>query len=417
MKRVLAASLIIILVGLFSTNDMLAGSERLIEKEFKMKMGGTLELDIETGGSIDIEGWDKKQIAVMVRIRGRDREEVVVHFKENSSYLEIHSEFEGRRSNRKAKVHFEIMVPAKTNIEVETLGGDLAILNVEGEFEGETMGGDIELEKIKGEVHLETMGGDVVVSHSEVDGRVKTMGGDVTIEDVVGDIKGSTMGGDVTYRNVTRRTGKGEDEEVHISTMGGDIEIDYAGKKVSAKTFGGNIDVAKSEEVRVTTMGGDINVGEAPAGAEVKTMGGDVVIKSAGEYVKAGTMGGDIEIEAVDGWVKATTMGGDITVTMVGDPDKGKRDVELESKGGDIELEVPAGLSMEFDIELAYTKESKRKYEIVSDFDMELEKTTEWERKWGGKVKYIYGTGKVKGGKHLIKIKTVNGNIYIRKGK
>jgi DUF4097 and DUF4098 domain-containing protein YvlB len=164
-------------------------------------------------------------------------------------------------------------------------------------------------------------------------------------------------------------------------------------------------------------MGGDVNVGEAPAGAEVKTMGGDITVTYAGEYVKAGTMGGDIEIEAVDGWVKATTMGGDVTVFMVGDPDKGKRDVELESKGGDIELEVPAGLSMEFDIELAFTKDHEGDYEIVSDFDMDYEETSEWQRKWGQKVKYIYGTGDVKGGKHLIKIKTVNGNIYIRKAK
>jgi DUF4097 and DUF4098 domain-containing protein YvlB len=417
MKKLLAASLVILVVGVFASGDLFAGDERIIEQEFKMKMGATLELEIETGGSIEIEGWDKQQTAVKVRIEGRDRDDVLVHFKETSSGLKIHSEFEGRRKNRKSDVLFIIKVPEKTNIEVETLGGDLVIVNVEGEFEGETMGGDIQLDKIKGEVQLETMGGDVSVTKSEVDGKVKTMGGDITIADVVGNVKGSTMGGDVTYRNVTRHKGKGGEEEVQISTMGGDIDIDYAGKKVSAKTYGGDIDVAKSEEVQVTTMGGDINVGDAPAGAEVKTMGGDVTIRSAGEYVKAGTMGGDIEIDAIDGWVEATTMGGDITVTMVGDPEKGKRDVELESKGGDIELVVPAGLSMEFDIELAYTRDSDRDYEIVSDFDMNIEKSTDWERKWGEKVKYIYGTGSVKGGKHMIRIKTVNGDIYIKKGK
>ena len=128
-------------------------------------------------------------------------------------------------------------------------------------------------------------------------------------------------------------------------------------------------------------------------------------------------MGGDIEVEEIDGWIEATTMGGDVTVTMVGDPDKGKRDVEIESMGGDIELEVPDGLSMEFDIELAYTKDAKKEYKIISDFDMKLEKTDEWERDGGTKKKYIYGTGEIKGGKNVIKIKTTNGNIYIRKGR
>jgi DUF4097 and DUF4098 domain-containing protein YvlB len=146
-------------------------------------------------------------------------------------------------------------------------------------------------------------------------------------------------------------------------------------------------------------------------------MGGDITVESAGKFVKARTMGGDIEVDAVNGWVKATTMGGDVSVVMVGDPDRGKRDVEIKSMGGEIELEVPPGLSMEFDIELAYTKNSKRNYKIVSDFPMEIERTEKWKSRWGSKRKYIYGTGKVKGGRNRIKIRTINGNIYIREGK
>ena len=137
MKKLLAATLILILVGAFGPSDMFAGSERLIEKEFKMKMGAMLDLEIETGGSIEIEGWSKKQAAVTVRIRGRDRDDVEIHFKETSSGLKIRSEFDGRRSNRKADVDLIIKVPEKTDIMVETMGGDLVIVNVEGEFEGE----------------------------------------------------------------------------------------------------------------------------------------------------------------------------------------------------------------------------------------------------------------------------------------
>jgi len=45
---------------------------------------------------------------------------------------------------------------------------------------------------------------------------------------------------------------------------------------------------------------------------------------------------------------------------MVGDPAKGKRDVEIQSMGGDIILTVPSALSMDFDIRLTYTEISKR---------------------------------------------------------
>ena len=142
-------------------------------------------------------------------------------------------------------------------------------------------------------------------------------------------------------------------------------------------------------------------------------MGGDIEIGTVGEYVDAETMGGDITVDEIDGWVKAITMGGDVVVTMTGDPGKGKRSVEIKSMGGDVDLTVPKGLSMEFDIEIQYTKDADRKPKIVSDFGIDIEETKEWKKKHGTKRKYIYGTGKTGSGKHLIKIRTINGDVHI----
>jgi DUF4097 and DUF4098 domain-containing protein YvlB len=160
-----------------------------------------------------------------------------------------------------------------------------------------------------------------------------------------------------------------------------------------------------------------INVSDAAEGADVHTMGGNIHIKSARKFVKAKTMGGDISIDAVDGKVKATTMGGKINVTMTGDPKKGDRAVKLTSMGGDITLTVPAGLSMDVDIQLVYTKRAKKKYNIVSDFKLKVEESSDWEVGKGSPRKTIYGKADIAGGKHKIKIKTINGNIYLKKSK
>jgi len=222
------------------------------------------------------------------------------------------------------------------------------------------------------------------------------------------------MGGDVTYKNVIQRN----EETIKITTMGGNLDIDSKGGKVEAKTWGGDIDAA-GDEINASTMGGDITVDEAPSGAEVHTMGGDIKIHSVKKYVKAKTMGGDIDIDAIDGWVETTTMGGDVTVTMIGDPGEGKRDVEIISMGGEVKLTVPPELSMDFDIELEYTKDSRQNYRIKSDFDMQIEETEEWKRshRFGSPVKTIYGIGKINGGKNRIRIKTTNGSIDIKRGK
>jgi DUF4097 and DUF4098 domain-containing protein YvlB len=413
MKRIAIFPITIFLV-IFACSQVVSTAEvaRTIERELKVEPGGALKLDIETGSDVTVIGWDKNVVRVFVQLEGEDIDDFEIEFDESSGGLEIETKFKGS-GDRHCRVSMEIMVPERFDINLGSMGGDLTIENVEGTFEGKTLGGDIELLSLKGEVRLVTYGGDIEVEKSELDGRVKTLGGDISITDVKGDIKGKSLGGSVKYDNVSSG---GKSKDISISSMGGDLDIDYSGKNVTAKTFGGDVDVGRSEEVHVTTFGGDISVDEAPRGAKVKTMGGDINIRSAGTYAEAKTMGGDITIDAIDGWVEASTMGGDVTVTMVGDPSKGERRVELKSVGGDIELTVPDGLSMAFDIELAITKGAKEEYRIISDFDMNIEKSDKWVRKWGQKRKYIYGAGEVGGGEHRIKLRTTNGNITIRKG-
>ncbi len=386
--------------------------DKTIENQFEIKAGKRLVLDIETGGEIVVTGWDEDLVKVVVLLKGKDCEYFEIDFDESSKGLEIETEY-SKSKNKHCDVDMKIMVPSVFDIKVESTGGDLKIEKVEGEFKGRTMGGDIELLQLEGRVALTTYGGDIDVRKSKLDGKVKTMGGDILISEVEGNIKGSSMGGEVTYDRVS---GGDDDGEVSVMTMGGDINLDYAGKHVKAKTFGGDVDVVHGKKVNVMTLGGDIDVDEALSGAKVKTLGGDVYLDNVGVFAKASTLGGDITIKAVDGWAEASTCGGDVTVTMVGDPDEGERHVELKSMGGDIELTVPEGLSMDFDIEIAYTKDAERKYKIVSDFDIEIRETDKWKRKWGSKRKYIYGTGTVGGGEHKIILKTVNGDIIIKKG-
>jgi DUF4097 and DUF4098 domain-containing protein YvlB len=373
-----------------------------IKKDFDIGMGNKLELDLETGGGLYISGWDKEKVAVKIHISGVDEDDYDLDFDAGSSRIKISSDYSSRWGRHDGDFEFDIKVPQRFDIEIESSGGGVHIVDVEGEISGSTaggrldftnisgdiefrtMGGEITVSEVKGHLRLETMGGNITVTDSEADGKVSTMGGNILMEHVKGNIKGSTMGGNVIYRDVSGRSDRSKSptgDEVHVSTMGGNIHVD-----------------------------------DAPQGANLDTRGGDITVRTAYKFVKAKTFGGNIEIDEIDGWVRASTLGGDVTVRMVGDPDEGRRDIEISSLGGEIRLTVPADLSMEFDIELAITKNSHRDYEIISDFDMKQEKTSEWDRSHGSKRKYIYGTGSVAGGKNKIEISTINGNIYIKKG-
>lgn len=167
--------------------------------------------------------------------------------------------------------------------------------------------------------------------------------------------------------------------------------------------------------VKIAKGGGAIVVDDAPHGADVQTGGGKIYVKSARQFVEATTGAGDIVVDAVDGSVQATTGSGNVSVTMVGNPAAGGRDVSIASSSGDVTLVVPAGLDMNLDLRLAYTQ-TKNQFRIVSDFPLSQRETDQWSSEEGTPRKYIFGTGQIGTGRNQIKIHTVNGNIYLKRG-
>ncbi len=370
-QRLALLGLLVVLPMSLAAQDM--------TRSFDVERGQRLDLRMETGGDITVTAWDRNEVSIKAWREGRDADDITIEMDDSRYGVVISTEFESRRRNYSGSVDFEIMVPARFDVELNTMGGDVNITGIEGEFEGQTMGGDIELRDLKGEADLQTMGGEILVMDSELDGKVHTMGGSVRVEDVSGGLDASSMGGTVRF---TGQRGSSSNGPVKLSTMGGAIKLD-----------------------------------DAPEGAEVSTMGGAITIRSAREFVEASTMGGPITINEVDGWVEASTMGGDVEVTMVGDPDSGDRHVELSSMGGDIELTVPDGLDMDIDIELTFTRRHEGDYRIISDFNLSEEITPEWDGRRGDARKTLYAEGKTGSGKNRITISTVNGNIILKRGR
>lgn len=352
------------------------------QKEFNVSGTGKLTLDLKIGGSIDVESWDKNVVSLDVTIKGRNSDDIRVEFEQHGNDVDVESYYDGFENNNNSNGRFVVKIPKNYNVEFSTMGGDVKFKNTTGEFGGQTMGGELEIYGVKGELDLSTMGGDIIVKDCEVDGKVHTMGGEVLVENVVGDLNAKTMGGKIKQINVKSKSGD------------------------------------KGNEVNISTMGGDIDVDQALNGAKVKTMGGDIEVIKAVKFVEAETYGGDINIKSVDGYVKAKTMGGDVEVTMVGDPNQGDRSVAITSMGGDIILTVPSGLSMDIDIEIAYTKDkwhNNNEVNIFSDFNITKDESDEWDDSKGTSRKYIYGKGVVNGGKHKVKIRTINGDVYLKK--
>jgi len=351
-----------------------------MEKAFPTSAGQKLEVDLKTGGPITIVGWDKDTVSVQATRQGRDSEKASVEMENRPTGVFVGSRFAGTSGHGDASIRLEINIPRRYDVEVQSMGGPVTIENVEGTIRGKTMGGELQLRRLKGMLGLTTMGGPIRLSDSDVDGSVETMGGPVEVDNVTGNVAAKTLGGNVIRRDTRKGQTEGRESEVQINSMGGDIKVD-----------------------------------DAPRGAKLRTMGGGIQVGSAKFFVEAATMGGNVSIDDVDGWVEASTMGGSVTVVMSGNPAKGDRHVTLSSMSGDITLTVPSELSMDFDIELAFTKGNAGKYSIVSDFPVSQETTPDWDYEGGSPRKVIHGTGAAGTGANPVKIKTVNGNVVMKK--
>jgi DUF4097 and DUF4098 domain-containing protein YvlB len=370
--RMISAVVLTVALAVLLPGDALAS---VITKEFAAGTGQRLEIDLETGGSVTVNAGAANKVTVEARLKGRDADAIDFRAEATSGGVLLRSEYRGSERNRSGSVDLTITVPPRFDIEIETMGGGISIDGVEGSIEGSTMGGPLELRNLKGSVNMSTMGGSIVLQSSRVDGEVSTMGGRVELRDVEGDIRGRSMGGNVIYENVRPARGGSGEKPLEISTMGGDIEVP-----------------------------------SAPAGAMVSTMGGDIEVRSAAKFVKAKTMGGDIRIREVDGWVEATTMGGTIEVRVTG---SGKeRHVDLDSKGGDIILELPADFPMDVDIEVTHGRRGVDRTSIRSDFAIRVDDTAS-SRGWGPAS--VRGTGSVNGGGNKVRIRTIDGTVTLRK--
>jgi DUF4097 and DUF4098 domain-containing protein YvlB len=372
--------------------------------DYPARGGQKLEIDLESGGSVDIQGWNQQTLQISHNLGGNTP--IRIDVQQTANGYRLTSDQTG--SLRNISLHFSIRVPKEFDIDFKSRGGGLEIDDLAGRFTGKTMGGSLVLNALSGEADLTTMGGEITLTKSDLDGEVKTMGGKVEVRDVVGDVEVSSMGGVVNYFNVRDREGnlRGPRRKLHpLATV----------ETVQQFTMGGSIEINEAPDgVDVETMGGSVNIKAAERFVNARTGGGDMYIQSNSGPVAAWTGGGDIEVEANDGGIQAFTGAGAITVKVSQDPGTHSEAMNLQSGLGEIVVELPPGFSGEFDVEIRYTRSSDQDYQIVSDFGLNIRESLSWELDNGQQMKYITGSGIVGSGGRKVKIRTTNANVFIR---
>lgn len=390
-------------------------SRRTPDSTFQLSVparsGGTLTLDLKSGGKVIITGSDKPEVFVRVSLGGRDWRDTKVSLEPSETGARLESDFTGPRNSRSTSHTFEINVPRRYEVRISSSGGSITLIGLDGEFTGHTGGGEIDIKKSSGEVDLRTGGGKIHVSDSRLNGLVRTGGGTVTIERVTGNLDGRTGGGSVLNSSSGASIGTTD------GASGGyaySIGTGSGGTTITTKSNSGGAKGAAiaGTGVRMTTGGGPISLPSAPDGAHVTTGGGRIRIGPSGGIVYARTGGGQIDIGPATGSVEAHTGGGDVTIELKG---TGSHSVDVTSGKGEVVLVLPSGLDAVLDLETAYTDNLGHKTRIISDLPLQPTETATWDSREGTPRRYVRARQTVGQGGGVIRVRTVNGDIVLKR--
>jgi len=277
-KHVTVLTFILILLVSY-TNSFGKDLKTIEERTFSISPGNDLKLDVTSGG-VSITSWDKDQVYIKILGNEKAEEKIKFRFYNDDSKVELIAKRKGGLFNwfsSGIKLHYEIKVPSKFNINVETGGGGIYTANISGDLNLSTSGGSIKFENVEGEFDVSTSGGSITGTNFKGNLDASTSGGGLNFTGSDSKIKAETSGGSI-FLNYS-----GVNKGIYLSTSGGGIRIELPEDfNASAKleTSGGGIScdltANNARKISRTEFIADLNKGGNPLYAE--TSGGSISV-------------------------------------------------------------------------------------------------------------------------------------------
>jgi hypothetical protein len=285
-----------------------------------------------------------------------------------------------RQRHRSLSAEFEIAVPLRSNLDLETKGGEIRVGKLQGSLEAVTAGGAINAADLTGPVRVETAGGAIVLGSVAAPVVARTAGGEIRVGDVKGDATLETSGGVISAGKVTGA--------LRAETAGGDLLLRGATGTIEAQTAGG--------QIRIGDSGGNVIA---------QTAGGSIRLHGARGRVNVKTAGGNINLLQLRNAVNAMTAAGCIMAQIDADQ-KTFSASELATSAGDILVYLPPSLPITIDAAIDMAAGHK----ILSDFPLNIQGDGP-----AFAVTRLKGGGTLNGGGEVLRVRTVAGNIEIRR--
>ena len=148
-------------------NDRLVGNCEMREQTLALS-GGTIAIDGRQNGGVSVKGWDQNQVLVRARVQtgAPTAEEAAALSRQiriETGGGKIFASGPESRRDYHWDVSYEVFVPRRADVSVETQNGGIAIAEVTGRLDFTAVNGGVVLKRVGGTVRGSTTNGGLVI--------------------------------------------------------------------------------------------------------------------------------------------------------------------------------------------------------------------------------------------------------------
>jgi DUF4097 and DUF4098 domain-containing protein YvlB len=148
-------------------NDRLVGNCEVREQTLALS-GSAIAIDGRQNGGVAVKGWDQNQILVRARVQtgaptAEEAKSLAQQIRIETSGAKIFASGPESRRNFHWDVSYEVFVPRRADLSVETQNGGISIAEVNGRIDFSAVNGGVVLKRVGGAVRGSTTNGGLVI--------------------------------------------------------------------------------------------------------------------------------------------------------------------------------------------------------------------------------------------------------------
>lgn len=233
-------------------NDRLAGNCEVREQTLALS-GGTIAIDGRQNGGVSVKGWDQNQLLLRARVQtgaptSAEAEALAKEIRIETSGAKIYASGPENRRDYHWDVSYEVFVPRRADLSIETHNGGIAISEVNGRIDFSATNGGVVLRRVGGTVKGSTTNGGLVIelTGDRWDGEtldVSTTNGGVVMqipENYSAHLQTGTVNGSVSVDFPVAMQGRTKELAVNLGSGGATVKAMTTNGGVRIQRASGN---------------------------------------------------------------------------------------------------------------------------------------------------------------------------------